>query len=230
VSVRDSDRPPVLAHVRFAADRGAFQGLGLRARFERIHASNLWGASTSVSGLGSEQAATSAWSVVLAALLRDLNVRSLLDAPCGDAQWIQRLGLPLDYTGVDIVPALVQPLQQRAAAGDLSGRYLLADITADSLPRADAVLCRDCLVHLSFANIARAVDNLRRSGARWLITTTFRALQVNRDCEDGDWRALNLCRPPFGWPAPTVLLDERCDEAGGGYRDKSLGVWRFDSL
>jgi hypothetical protein len=120
--VRDSDRPPVLAHVRFAADRAAFQGLGLRARFERIHASNLWGASTSVSGLGSEQATTSAWSVVLAALLRDLNVRSLLDAPCGDAQWIQRLGLPLDYTGVDIVPALVQPLQQRAAAGDLSGR------------------------------------------------------------------------------------------------------------
>ncbi|HET7524567.1 MAG TPA: class I SAM-dependent methyltransferase, partial [Burkholderiaceae bacterium] len=121
-------------------------------------------------------------------------------------------------------------LQQRAAAGAIRGRYRLADITADPLPQADAVLCRDCLVHLSFAHIERAIDNLRRSGATWLITTTFTAWQDNRDCEDGDWRALNLCRPPFGWPPPVALLDERCDEAGGGYRDKSLGVWRFDSI
>ncbi|HET7524495.1 MAG TPA: hypothetical protein VFK10_01000 [Burkholderiaceae bacterium] len=102
--MRDSDRPPVLAHLRFAADRAAFQGLGLRERFERIHAGNLWGAATSSSGLGSEAAATSALSAALPPLLRELKVRSLLDAPCGDAQWINRLGLELDYTGVDIVP------------------------------------------------------------------------------------------------------------------------------
>jgi len=230
VSGHDSDRPPVLAHLRFASDRAAFQGLGLRERFERIHTTNLWGAASSVSGLGSEQAAASAWSAALPPLLRQLNARSLLDAPCGDAQWINRLGLEVDYTGIDIVPALVRALQQRAVAGELTGRYLLADITTDPLPYADAALCRDCLVHLSFANIARAVANLRRCGARWLITTTFTALHANHDCEDGDWRPLNLCRPPFAWPAPVALLDERCDEAGGGYRDKSLGVWRFDSL
>lgn len=92
------------------------------------------------------------------------------------------------------------------------------------------MLCRDALVHLSFAHIARAIDNLRRSGARWLITTTFTGWQRNNDCDDGDWRALNLCRPPFSWPAPHALLDERCDEAGGAYRDKSLGVWRLDAL
>jgi len=228
--MRDSERPPVLAHVRFAADRASFQGLGLRERFERIHATNLWGAATSASGLGSEQGATSAWGAALPPLLRDLGVRSLLDAPCGDAQWINRLGLDVEYTGVDIVPALVRALQQRAAAGEIGGRYMVADITADALPRADAVLCRDCLVHLSFAHIGRALGNLRRSGATWLITTTFTALHANLDCDDGDWRALNLCRPPFGWPPPLALLDERCDEAGGAYRDKSLGVWRFDAL
>ena len=76
----------------------------------------------------------------------------------------------------------------------------------------------------------RALDNVRRSGASWLITTTFGELQTNHDCEDGDWRPLNLCKPPFAWPAPVAVLDERCDEAGGGYRDKSLGVWRVDAL
>jgi hypothetical protein len=162
-------------------------------------------------------------------LLRELKVASLLDAPCGDAGWINRIALGMPYTGVDIVPAIVASLQRRAEAGELKGNYLLADITRDPLPRADAVLCRDCLVHLSFAHIARAIHNMRRSGAIWLITTTFTELQNNHDCEDGDWRPLNFCRPPFDWPAPAALLDERCDEAGGGYRDKSLGAWRLDS-
>jgi len=228
--MNDSERPPVLAHQRFEADRASFQGLDLRERFERIHRTNLWGAATSVSGLGSEQAATATLAAGLPPLLRELKATSLLDAPCGDASWIHRIDLAVDYIGIDIVPAIVEGLQQRAAAGELSGRYLLADITRDPLPRADVVLCRDCLVHLSFANIRLALDNLRRSGAGWLITTTFSELQANHDCDDGDWRALNLCQPPFAWPAPLALLDERCDEAGGGYRDKSLGVWRIESL
>lgn len=228
--MKDSARPPVLAHLRFAADRASFQGLDLRARFERIHTTNLWGAAASVSGLGSEPAATAALAAGLPQLLRQLKVASLLDAPCGDAMWINRIGLAVDYIGVDIVPAIVEALQRRAAAGELQGRYRVADITCDTLPGADAVLCRDCLVHLSFAHIQRVIHNLRRSAATWLITTTFSELQANHDCEDGDWRALNFCRPPFVWPAPVTVLDERCDEAGGGYRDKALGVWRLDSL
>jgi hypothetical protein len=226
----DGERAPVLAHERYQADRAAFDGLDLRQRFERIHGTNLWGAATSVSGLGSEADATAVLAAGLPPLLRALGATSLLDAPCGDAGWIQRIELGVDYIGVDIVPAIVAQLQRRAAAGEIGGRYLLADITRDALPRADAILCRDALVHLSYAQIARAIENMRRSGATWLIATTFTEWQANRDGDDGDWRALNFCRPPFDWPAPTALLDERCTEAGGSYRDKSLGAWRVDAL
>ena len=228
--LRDNERAPVLAHQRYVAERAGFDGLDLRQRFERIHATNLWGATTSVSGLGSEADATSVLAAGLPPLLRALGVASLLDAPCGDAGWIRRIALGVDYVGVDIVPAIVAELQRRAASGEIAGRYLLADITSDDLPRADAILCRDALVHLSYAHIGDAIENIRRSGAIWLITTTFTEWQVNRDCEDGDWRAINLCRPPFDWPAPAALLDERCSEAGGTYRDKSLGAWRVDAL
>jgi len=112
----------------------------------------------------------------------------------------------------------------------MRGEYHLADITADALPRCDAILCRDCLVHLSFANIARAVANFARSGAVWLIATTFPDWQANVDCEDGDWRALNFERAPFHWGPPVELLNENCLEAGGGWRDKSLGVWRLAAM
>jgi 2-polyprenyl-3-methyl-5-hydroxy-6-metoxy-1,4-benzoquinol methylase len=225
--LNDSDRPPVLAHQRFVADRGAFIGLTLQQRFQRIHDTNLWGAAESVSGLGSEIDATTTLRAELPALLRRLEVTSLLDAPCGDAGWIARADLGVHVTGIDIVPDLIERLRERVARGEIAGDYHLADITADDLPRSDAVLCRDCLVHFSFANIVRAVDNFRRSGARWLITTTFPDWQDNRDCEDGDWRALNFERAPFAWGRPIELLNENCTEAGGGWRDKSLGVWRL---
>lgn len=37
-------------------------------------------------------------------------------------------------------------------------------------------------------------------------------------------------RAPFNWPAPRALINERCDEDDGGWRDKSLGLWRLDEL
>ena len=226
----DSDRPPVLAHQRFVADKESFADLDLAQRFRRIHDTNLWGAEASTSGLGSQMDATSVLRAELPRLFERLGGTSLLDAPCGDAGWINHADLGVRYVGVDIVPALIDRLQARAAAGEISGEYQLKDITRDPLPRCDAILCRDCLVHLSFANIARAVANFRSSGAEWLIATTFPQWQTNHDCEDGDWRALNFERVPFDWGPPVELLNENCLEAGGGWRDKSLGVWRLSNV
>ena len=230
MSTSDSNRPPVLAHQRFVADRGSFAGLNLAQRFRRIHDANLWGAPESASGLGSELDATAVLRTELPRLFKQFGVTSLLDAPCGDAGWINRADLGVRYVGVDIVPALVERLQARAAAGEIRGEYHLADITCDPLPQCDAILCRDCLVHLSFANIARVVANFRGSGAAWLIATTFPEWLVNADCEDGDWRALNFERAPFGWGPPVELVNENCLEAGGGWRDKSLGVWALTTV
>jgi len=228
--MNDSDRPPVLAHQRFVKDRKSFAELDLAQRFRRIHDTSLWRAASSVSGVGSEMDETTALRAELPRLLARLGITSLLDAPCGDAGWINTADLGVHYIGVDIVPALVESVAARAAAGDISGEYHLADITRDSLPRCDAILCRDCLVHLSFANIARALANFKASGAAWLIATTFPCWQTNQECEDGDWRALNFERAPFSWGAPVELLNENCTEAGGGWRDKSLGVWRLSNL
>jgi SAM-dependent methyltransferase len=230
MSSSDSDRPPVLAHQRFLADIDSFASLDLAQRFRRIHDTNLWGAPASTSGLGSEIDATAVLRSELPRLLERLCVTSLLDAPCGDAGWINQADLRMRYVGVDIVPALIERLRRRAATGEICGEYHLADITGNTLPRCDAILCRDALVHLSFANIERAVANFRASGATWLIATTFSEWQVNQDCEDGDWRALNFERAPFNWGPPVELLNENCTEAGGGWRDKSLGVWRLSEI
>jgi hypothetical protein len=230
MSSSDSHRPPVLAHQRFLADKESLADLNLAQRFRRIHDTNMWGAAASASGLGSEIDATIVLRTELPRLFKKLGMTSLLDAPCGDAGWINKADLGVRTVGVDIVPALIASLQARAAAGEIKGEYHLADITLDPLPRCDAILCRDALVHLSFANIERAVGNFKASGAVWLIATTFPDWQTNGDCEDGDWRALNFALKPFSWGPPVELVNEKCTEAGGGWRDKSLGVWRLAEI
>lgn len=223
-----SERPPVLAHERFVARRADFEGLTLEERFTRIWRTNMWGADTSRSGLGSEAGATRVLQDGLRALLRDLNITTLLDVPCGDHGWIGSAELGLAYyIGGDIVEALIDDHQRRFATSDgrISFRHL--DLRTDLLPRMDAILCRDCFVHLSFANIALALDNMRLSGCEYIIATTFTDHHCNDDAEDGDWRMLNMEIAPFGLGPPRALLNEGCTEAGGGYADKCLGVWQI---
>lgn len=71
---------------------------------------------------------------------------------------------------------------------------------------------------------------LRRTGARWLVATTFPDRHAKRDCARGGWRPLNLTLPPFGLPPPLRLIHEGCTENGGAYSDKSLGLWRMEDL
>src|SRR5690242_15983771 len=172
MTVPAKDRPPAIAQQRFAAQREEFAGLDLAQRFERIHETNLWGADTSVSGVGSELAATAAIRERLPALLKELGVHSMLDAPCGDHRWMASLELHLDrYVGIDIVPSIIEALQQRYR-DDPHRLFFLSDITRDPLPHCDLILSRDCLVHFSFETLARATRNLKASGAIWLLTTT----------------------------------------------------------
>jgi len=90
------------------------------------------------------------------------------------------------------------------------------------------VLCRDALVHFSFADIAAAIRNFKRSGSLHLLTTTFIDVEQNADVETGSWRRINLERPPFSFPPPMVQLDEKCPRAGG--EGKRLALWRLDAL
>lgn len=192
---------------------------------------NLWGAPTSRSGVGSELDETAALRAGLTKILDSLDIKTLLDAPCGDFGWLQAVDLGnRRYIGVDVVPAIIDELKQRYVAPGLQRTFEIANIVGDPLPHADAILCRDCLVHLSFVNIARTIENFRRTGARLLLTTTFTELDENHDIEDGDWRPLNLEIAPFFWPKPHSILNEECEELDGAYQDKSIGVWPLSEL
>jgi hypothetical protein len=63
-----------------------------------------------------------------------------------------------------------------------------------------------------------------------LLTTTFTSQRPNRDTSRGEWRTLNLELPPFNFPKPLRVINEKCSEAGGAYWDKGLALWRLSDL
>lgn len=190
--------------------------------FSAFAALNRWGSTESRSGSGSTLDQTASIRAELPRLVREHSIVRLLDIPCGDGHWVREADLGLEeYIGADIAPVLVRRLSRSAKPHE---RFLRLDLVSDALPRADAVLCRDALVHMSLEQALAALENIRRSGARVLIATTFPG-RVNAEVATGGWRPLDLSAPPFDLGPPDELIDERCTEADGQYSDKGLGVW-----
>jgi len=194
---------------------------------EHFHA-NHWHSDESISGRGSSMSRTEGVRAALPDLVERFGVETLLDLPCGDFHWMRHVDLDVDYLGADIVDALVEANTERY--GSDRCRFIRHDLLAEPPPRADLVLCRDCLVHFSFEDIATAIEHLRASGSTYLLTTTFTERGYNTDTPTGGWRPLNLRLAPFHFPDPLAMVDERRPEDGSPYKDKYLGLWRIADL
>ncbi|MET9513754.1 class I SAM-dependent methyltransferase [Streptomyces sp. NPDC002994] len=190
--------------------------------FTAIYRTNRWGSGETRSGPGSEVQRMKRVIIQLGDLIRELGIRSVLDAPCGDFNWMQYVDLGgAGYTGGDIVEELIA---DNAVRHEAPGRtFQLLDFTAERVPRVDLILCRDALVHFSYQHVIEALTRFRESGSRFLLTTTFTQTRTNTDILTGWWRPINLRLAPFGLPEPLrVLSDEDSDDF---YDDKTLALW-----
>ena len=194
--------------------------------FKDIYRLNKWSDEESRSGYGSNTSQTAAIRAALPLLLDEIKCGSLLDIPCGDFNWMSRIQLNADYIGADIVDELIE---KNSRVYQCEGRsFEKLDLISDPLPRVDVVLCRDCLVHFSLPDSLKAISNIKRSGASYLLATTFIGRKTNEYIPTGGWRPINLEKPPFDLPPPVRLIDERCPMRD--YADKRLGLWRVADL
>jgi len=196
--------------------------------FTRIYVKRRWVSGGTLSGAGSTLPETEVVRTELPSLLRTLEVRSMLDIPCGDFNWMRELELSVRYTGADIVAPLIKK-NQRLFAGP-HRQFFVADVIRHKLPEVDLVLCRDCLVHLSNEDAIKAVRNIKRSGAKYLLVTTYPMRKENVDILTGEWRALNLELAPYHFPPPLRVINENSRADDGKWGDKSLGLWRIVDL
>lgn len=197
--------------------------------FTRIYERGRWKSGGTPSGAGSTLEQTARIRAQLPALLQRHGIRTIVDVPCGDFNWIGTLDYRFtNYVGGDIVDSLVTRNRQLHAAPDRAFQRL--DVIADPIPRADVLLCRDCWVHLSTAQIQRAIRNVARSECTYLLTTTYPETPANADVSTGNWRPINLRAEPFSFPEPLEIIPDGAEGASGQFSDKSLALWRVADL
>lgn len=199
--------------------------------FTHIYQTNAWGNKESVSGPGSTLKETSKIRKEIPALLKTLGIKRILDAPCGDFNWLKEIDLSFLqlYIGVDIVEEIIELNNEQYS--NIRRKFLHKNILTDSLPQADIIMCRDCLVHFPIKDIWQALNNFKKTGARYLLTTTFTGCALNKDMPKvGGWRPLNLELAPFNFPKPLVCIQEEIHYNNPVYVTKSLALWELKDL
>lgn len=200
--------------------------LDVQSRFEFIFSSNYWGNGESRSGNGSTLESTQQLRPALEALLQEMNVRTFLDAPCGDWNWMQSVKLPQDmlYIGGDIVQSMIDGLKERHSSEYVAFKHM--NIIEAPLPRCDLWMCRDSLFHLSAADIVKTLQNFLRSGTPYVLLTNMSNIRVNEDIMTGSYRPLNLLLKPFSLPKPRrTLPDSPVHE-----KQRYMGLWHREDL
>jgi hypothetical protein len=185
-----------------------------------------WGSSESKSGVGSEIKSTQNLRKELIFLFLKYKINSILDVPCGDFNWFSQMDLTdIKYTGGDIVEDLI--ILNKIKYPNFE--FLSIDITKDFLPKNDLIITRDCFVHLSNNNILKSIDNIKKSGSKFLLTTSFTKFHDNVDIHDGGWREVNLMIEPFNLK-PIYLINEMCFESYPAATDKCMLLFDLKDL
>ncbi len=196
--------------------------LNAKDKFTAIYKNNLWNNEESKSGGGSTLRRTLQIRNKLPALLKKYNIRSICDAGCGDFNWMKHVDMgKTRYIGVDIVGDIIDT--NKALYANERRQFVELDIINEKLPEVDLILCRECLFHLSFADIQTTISNFKANRSMYLLTTHFPNIERNVDVVTGSCRGLNWTLPPFHFPAPVITLSE--DRSS-----QCLALWRLDDL
>jgi hypothetical protein len=127
------------------------------------------GACESVNGPGSDMAQAAPLVKWLPDLFHRYNIHTILDAPCGDWNWMQYVSLEgFGYLGWDSDPKLIE--FNREHYGPM---FECVNILKAVIPRADVILCRDYLAHLPNEYLLQVLDAFRESGSTYLLASTY---------------------------------------------------------
>lgn len=206
-----------------------FNGKQAAEIFTEIMAHEIWEEKESLSGYGSTLAQTQELLKELPIIFRKYKIQNLLDAPCGDFNWMQKIDFTnMNYTGGDIVKELIEKNRSKYSQENIF--FIQMNLMEKIIGVYDMLFCRDCLVHLSFEDIFNILRNIKGGRIKYFMTTTFPDELENKNIVTGGWRPLNFLLPPFSFPQPSYLLNEKCTEMNGVFKDKSLGLWEVSQL
>jgi len=173
-----------------------------RTAFEKIYRDADWGTNTSGignSGTGSTLAATALYREYVQTFMKQHDIKSVVDAGCGDWEFSQKLDWDgIDYKGYDIVPILIEQNTKRFAKSNV--QFFVGNMIEDDLPAADLLISKHVLQHLPNADVKKFLDKQLKKYKHVLLTNGVNVeflSGLNKDIKPGDYRELDITRPPF---------------------------------
>ncbi|MCH9811223.1 class I SAM-dependent methyltransferase [bacterium] len=203
---------------------GSIQSKEIEEIFTELYHTNAWKSwPETKSGEGSLLKNTKNIRKVLPIIIQKYNIQSILDLPCGDFNWMQKIDLSnIKYLGGDIVQALVEDNQKKYSTSTISFSHIDA---VKYVPKGyDLIICRDLLLHLSYENIFKVISNIKNSNARYLLLSYHQIIErVNGDIENGDARYINVTHPRYGLGDPLFSFYDDFDV-------RHMGLWDLRKL
>lgn len=190
--------------------------------FTGIFQENKWRCSESASGAGSTLGWTKNLRTGLPLLLKGLNVKTFLDVPCGDFNWAKEIDWGgIHYIGGDIVGSLIE--KNIELYDDENTSFKQIDLSKDELPKADIILVRDCLMHMSIDDAGKCLKNIRNSDVRYILASTYPDKKQNNTSfkTSAALSRHNLEAPPLNLPKPILYLND----SNSHVPEKLLGLW-----
>ena len=203
------------AYINFVENKKKILNLNsLKDKFTYIYSSNYWPSKESVSGPGSELENTKNIRKEIINLINKYEFKTILDAPCGDFNWIKHIIIKKDvqYIGADIVSELISKNKKKYSYENI--KFIEIDIVNEKLPSADLLICRDFFIHLSTLNIKKFFYNILNSNIKYFLFTSYEFKRktnaaYNINIFDGDFRPIFLKQNPFNLPEPILkILDK----------------------
>jgi SAM-dependent methyltransferase len=177
--------------------------------FTQIYDDKAWGvgsAGQGTSGGGSTLAATVVYRAFLEDFMKVHGVKSVVDAGCGAWEFSSTVDWTgIEYTGVDVVASVIADDQKKYGAPNI--KFQTADIVRTDLPAADLLICKDVLQHLPIEDDLAFLAQLPKY-KDVLLTDTVDKVTLsaeNHDIQPGEFRLLDLTKPPFSLQALKVL-------------------------
>tara|TARA_B100001123_G_C15344266_1_gene1036291 strand:+ start:1341 stop:2060 length:720 start_codon:yes stop_codon:yes gene_type:complete len=186
---------------RFYHEQFIFKFFEQEEIFSKIYKNNYWGSNISKSGPGSDYNNTIKIRKELPKIIKKFKIKSILDAPCGDFFWMNKVlkNLKIQYVGADIVSDLI--LLNKIKFANKNIKFMKLDLTKSKLPKSNLWICRALFFHLDFKSIKKILHNLKRSEIKYiLITNSYTKKNFkNKNIINGDYRPLDLFKAPFNF-------------------------------
>lgn len=178
---------------------------GLKDVFENIYKKNIWSMRGGYgSGPGSLPEKTVEYRNFLQDFIKKNKIKTILDAGCGDWQFSKLIDWSgLSYVGIDIVPFLIEENNKKYSCKNI--KFYKKNIITDDLPKADLIIAKDVLQHLSNENIFKFLPKLKNYKFTLLINDSG---SENTDCKNGNFRKMDLRKPPYNLDGKEVFFFE----------------------